>query len=500
MKDVQLINLLKSLSEEELEEFGSFLDSPFYNSSKTIKQLFVILKKFYPFFTSPDYDKKRVFEELFPEKAYNNFLINEYYHLLSNFVIEFLRQIVIKKNELRNDIELLNEYRLRGLKNNFDKLAKKIGGKLKQEKFDHKLLNAVSDFEAAKINARITFDTHKINKQVKEIDEEYETYLTSLINVTVSEYLSLNLSFQNSIYSYNLRSENVFNRLQKDKIISKLYDYVKENNPYDYVMQLNFGLTDLLNKPEDKSKYYFSKKLIFDNIEKFNNNELEHFFNFLKTYCINMAYFPASRKEFSAEYVDLEFFTLKKKLFINQKTNYLSNLSFRNLLIMVVNLKEADKINELIEYSVYLQPEYRLDFKNFSIAYHYYVASSYSEAQKQIKKIITEDKQLELDVNFLKIKIYFEIKDYVKGIEKINGVRRLINYNEHISLDRKKKYRLFLNYLEKLFRKFEKNDEAGITILFKEIIKQGNIVFAEWFEEKYEDFLNSKKSKNSITA
>jgi hypothetical protein len=500
MKDVQLINLLKSLSEAEFEEFERFLDSPFYNSSETIKQLFVILKKFYPFFTSPDYDKKKVFAELFPEKAYNNLLINEYYHLLSNLVVEFIKQSVIKRNELNNNIELLNEYRMRGLKSNFNKLVKKIEEKLKNDKFDNTTLSAVSNFEAAKINARMTFDAHKINKQIEEISKEYQTYLTALINVTVSEYLSLNFNFQNVVHSYNLKSENLFNKLENDKIFYKLYEYVKEQNPYDYLFQINLDLADLLKNPQEKSKYYSSKKLIFENKEKYNKSELLHYLIFLTTYCINMAYSPLTRKEFSNEYVELEFFVLREKLFMNQKTNYLSNLSFRNLLIMIVNLKETEKINELIEYSIYLRPEHRLDFKNFAKSNYYCLTHSYSEAQKYVKKIIPEDKQLELDVNFLNLKILFEVKDYLKGIETINRVRRLVNYNSHLSLDRKKKYRVFLNYLEKLFKKFEKNDEAGITILFNEIIKHHNIVFAEWFEEKYKDFFNSKKNNNSMTA
>lgn len=500
MKDSQLINLMRSLSEKEIQEFGQFLESPFYNNSATIKELFVILKKYYPLFTSPEYSKEKIYSELHPGKKYNNLLINEYFHLLSNLIIEFIKQIVLKKNELKYSIDLLNEFRMRGLTTNFEKLAGKIEKKLTHDKFDNSTLQMNLDLQAAKINMRSVLHSNNRIKHIESIMAEYENYLMHMINVIVSEYLSTRLNFLNDYYSYNLKDNSLFSRLENDKIIYRLYEFIKDSNPFEFNIQLIIALSELLLNPEDKSRYYKNKKLILDNKDKFKHNELDHYFNYLKSYCISKAYEPETRREFLREYIELELLILTDKIFINDRSNYLSNLSYRNLLIMLSNLKESEKILTLIDYSIYLKPDNRTDYKNLAKAYYFYCTSSFEESKKFLRKIITNEKQLELDVNFLSLKIFYELKDYVAGIDKINSFRRLINYDINLSKDRKQKYRVFLNYLEKIFKRIENDDEAGLRIIFKEILTQKNIVFAEWFEEKYEEYFNFKRRNKSMIA
>jgi len=167
---------------------------------------------------------------------------------------------------------------------------------------------------------------------------------------------------------------------------------------------------------------------------------------------------------------------------------------------MLTNLKDSERILALIDYSIYLKPDNRTDYKNLAKAYYYYSTSSYDESIKFLKKIITNEKQLELDSNFLYLKIFYELKDVTSGIDKISSFRRLINYDLDLSRDRKQKYRIFLNYLEKIFRRIEKDDEAGLKIIFEEISSQKNIVFAEWFEEKFEELFPKQRMNKKINA
>ncbi len=500
MKDSQLINLMRSLTEKEIEEFKHFLNSPFYNNSATVKELFVILTKYYPLFTSPEYSKEKIFADLLPGKKYNNLLLNEYFHLLSNQIIEYLKQIVQKKNELKYSIDLLNEFRMRGLKSHFEKLAGKIEKSLSTEKFDHTTLHLNLDLHAAKLNLMSVFQSNNRIKHINAIMDDYEKYLMYMINVIVSEYLSTRLNFLNDSYNFNFTDDNLFSKLENDKIIYKLYEYIKEKNPFGFVINLNLALAEILISPEDTDKYYINKKLILESKDKFKHNELEHYFVYLKSYCIGKAYSPNTRKEFLEEYIKLDFIVLHDKIFINDKSNFLSNLSFRNLLIMLTNLKDSERILALIDYSIYLKPDNRTDYKNLAKAYYYYSTSSYDESIKFLKKIITNEKQLELDSNFLYLKIFYELKDVASGIDKISSFRRLINYDLNLSQDRKQKYRIFLNYLEKIFRRIEKDDEAGLKIIFEEISSQKNIVFAEWFEEKFEELFPKQRMNKKINA
>ncbi|MBN8568418.1 MAG: hypothetical protein J0M18_02205 [Ignavibacteria bacterium] len=500
MKDSQLIALLKSLTESEFKEVENLLHSPYYNTSPIVTRLFYILKKSYPLFTSEEYTKEKIFIELFPGKKYNNLLLNEYYHLLSKVIIEHIKLTVLKKNELLIEIEMLNEFRLRGLLNNFNKLEDKIEAKLKNSKYDYSVLNLTYNFHRARINKRTTFESQKRNKQIEEVIKEYNDYLIYLINILVSEYISLSLNYINDEFTLNFKKETIFQKLERNNVIAKLYNYIENVNPFDFNIKINLALIELLKNPTETSNFFVNKKLVMNNADKFSKIELEYYLDFLKAYCIEKSYSPESRKIFLTEYIEMEFYVLQNQLFINSETNYLKSTSFRNLLIMLANLKDNQKLLNLIEYSKFLRPEVRNDFRYFAIAHYHYLLQSFQEALKHLNKIFTQDKQLELDSSFLIIKIYFELKDFLKGIDKINSVRRIINYNKFINFDRKKRYRLFLNYLEKLFRKLEKNDLISAKFLFEEIQSQKNIIFAEWFEEKYVELFPKHRMYKKINA
>ncbi len=493
MKDPQLIELIKTLSEKEIEDLRKFLVQPAYNSSPTVSKLFSILIKFYPVFSLSEYSKEKVFSVLIPGEKYNNLLLNEYYHLLSNLIIKFIKKSVLDKNEIHINIKLLNEYSKRGLKKQFDKLFIKIESKLKEEKFDHNILNLFFALQEARINSRNAFGTE--NKTMKEIKDEYNLYLTYLINIVVSEYLTLQLINSNESHTYNIGEDDLYKRIQEDKIIPKLYGYIKDVNPFDFNIQLHFSMMDMLSRQEDTSKYYQNKNLLMENFDKFTNIKLDNQINYLKSYCLKKVYSPDTRKEFLKEYIEMEFLILNGKLFANEETNYLKNISFRNLLMMLSELKETERIGELISFANYLRPETRNDYKFLANAYYSFHSENYSEAEIFLNKIITGDKLLSLDVNFLRLKIYFEENNSLKGIDKINSVRRMINYDSDIHKDRKNKYRVFLNYLEKMFKRSEKNDETGVYLILKEIMGKENIIFYEWFEEIFEKMKDGKKIK-----
>ncbi|CAN5490391.1 hypothetical protein BH10BAC5_BH10BAC5_17820 [soil metagenome] len=494
--DSNLINLLKSLSETEIKNCKKFLRSPYYNSRPAVSKLFSILIKYYPLFTSPEYSKEKIFSQLHPGKKFNNLLINEYYHLLSDLIIKFLRQSLLKKNELKNDIDLLNEFSSRGLIKNYEKLFKKVEQKIKNDRFDHSILHRTYDLNTAKINARNISGLYR--KNIDEIDKDYQLQLTYMINILVTEYLDIQLTYTSKSNSFNFESENLFQKIENDKTILKLYNYIKELNPFDFNIQLHIAMTKMLGNLEDEKKYLNNKELLLKNKNKLKKNELESYLNYLKAYCIRKTRSPISRNKFTNEYIGLEFFILKEKIFINDNASYLNTISFRNLLMMLVNKKDVKMLTELIEYSKFLKPEIRNCYRYLALAFNSYISEQFSEANKYLNKIITSDRQLKLDIDFLLLKIYFELKDFLNGNVKINTVRRNINNNNDINIIRKNRYRGFLNYLEKIFRLFEKKDQTSLSILFKKILTDDNVIFYEWFEEISKVYVKNTKSMKAV--
>jgi hypothetical protein len=492
MKAPKVIELLKSLDTKELERFELFVTSPFLGNKPQVIKLFTILKKYYPDFSLPQYSKQIVFNELCPGKVFSSSLLNGYCCLLSNSVIKFIEFTANEKNTLRSKIDLLNEYRIRGLNFDFKKLARTIERQLHNDKFDISIFHSLFYYQITLLNFK-TENVHKNKTQnVISLFDDYNKFLLYLTNIYVSEFLSAKINFYNNNDSYSFDKKSLYSQLESKKILMNLLQIVIEQNPFAYVHNMSLSFINIMNNPHNVSEYYKHKDLLFQYKQKFKNDELELHLNFLKTYCIERCNEAGRREEFSNEYIGLEFYILREKLFQNQKTKNLQSRSFRNILLFLSNRKDANKIHELLDYVRYLPQEDRNAYKNFGNAYFSYSRGELHDASKYLNRVKTDDKQIQLDVHLLRLKILFDQRNFVKGFEKLHSTRRTLNNNSKINVERKKRYRTFLNYIEKLFKRIEKKDEAGIIILFEEILKTNGLLYSEWFFDKYNEICDAK--------
>src|SRR5690242_4917104 len=92
MKDTKLINLLKTLSPDEMKSFEKFIASPYFNSVKNHTNLFKELKKFYPAYEDKKFTHEYIYSRLFKGRPFNKQVM---WNLVSGFeklACEFLIQ------------------------------------------------------------------------------------------------------------------------------------------------------------------------------------------------------------------------------------------------------------------------------------------------------------------------------------------------------------------------------------------------------------------------
>ena len=68
MEDSKLIQLVKTFSKTEFNDFGKFVKSPFFNESQKLILLYELLKENYPVFNSGLFNNRKIFELLYPEE------------------------------------------------------------------------------------------------------------------------------------------------------------------------------------------------------------------------------------------------------------------------------------------------------------------------------------------------------------------------------------------------------------------------------------------------
>jgi hypothetical protein len=99
MEDSKIIRLLKSLDASEMRLFNKYLRSPFFNYSAAVLSLYEHLRRYYPSFSSPDLERSRVYNKIFPGQAYNDKKFRNLLHEFLNHIEHFMVQQQLRKNE-----------------------------------------------------------------------------------------------------------------------------------------------------------------------------------------------------------------------------------------------------------------------------------------------------------------------------------------------------------------------------------------------------------------
>ena len=125
MLSSSLTDILRSFSKKEIKEFGLFVESPYYNTSEATTKLYYEIIKFYPAFSSRNYDKEYLFSKVYPGGILKEDLLRKLLSNLIKLTNEFLKQESVKKMK-DQELLVLKEYSKRGLTVMFENKAEEI--------------------------------------------------------------------------------------------------------------------------------------------------------------------------------------------------------------------------------------------------------------------------------------------------------------------------------------------------------------------------------------
>lgn len=101
MKNSKTIELLRSLTPEEMKLLGKFIASPFHNSVKNYSELYNILMKYYPDFDKTELTNEFVFKKLYSDKPFKRQtlwnLISGFEKLTEDFLVQLQMNESIEK-------------------------------------------------------------------------------------------------------------------------------------------------------------------------------------------------------------------------------------------------------------------------------------------------------------------------------------------------------------------------------------------------------------------
>ncbi|MBS1493662.1 MAG: hypothetical protein JST55_09130 [Bacteroidetes bacterium] len=488
------IDVIKTFNPDELEAFGQYLDSTYFNRRKKLVELYSIIRIYYPLFTDINFTREKIFSKLYPSEKFSYGKINEGLSSLHRLVLNFLRQISFEKNEIFPDIVFLEELRKRSLKNIFKLQSDKMVTQIDQF-VDLDSNTFLKQYLLEIENANYTMFFGK--KKKKENIEDYVARLTKIVTAITNFYIAelISVSASNFTYSgaYSNNTNSIFSKIHDSELLNNLFNLIKPFNKYDSYLQLLNYFFDAIHDIDNKEKYYNYKKIVFENINKMSVDDIDYHMACLKSYCIVKRKVVKNTEEFSKEYLNLQETILEKKLFVNSKSQFFITGSFFNMLSNYDTLKNKHKIKNLLSYIKFLPPDDRDDMKYMTEAHYHFLNYSFDKVLISLDKIKTNNRTFEERINNLQVRSLYEMRNFVDCLDKIILFKKQYRASKMLSKKRIESEMLFLNSVEKLIKFKENSSNFDAEYLKNRIEKDEFIPSKEWLIEKCYELYDKPK-------
>jgi hypothetical protein len=482
----RFIDLLKSLSPEELKSFREFVRSPFHNKNSNVAKLFELLKPFYPEFNAKTLTKEKLFSKLYPGKKFNDTVMRILLSDLLRLGEEFLIISGSGKDRFGENIILLQELRDRGLE----------GLYLSNYRDTKKMLNGISDmraeffarFELEVVNVEYYLRKDKQQAVSPNIQERIENliYFTLIELVKNVHDMIMNEKTYNAKFDFNLAYEFV-----KSFNFEELIGKIRVNRPKQYpILSAYYKLLMAMIEEDSDKRYDELKNSVEENMRFFGKDELTHFLHDLESCCLNRMKYNTSkyRKDTFEVY----------KLMLDSGTysfgtEEMTAQRFKNIIIAAVNLNEIEWAEKFVkEYAAKVQLEYRESMYNYGNALIQFKKGEFLLSLQSLNKVKNDYIVLKLDIKSWTLKIYFELGYYEQALSYIDSYRHFLSKNKSLSDHFRERHMNYLKFVQEILKIKMEKERVDSGIILKDLKNTVNVVHKEWLNEK----LNDLKIKN----
>jgi hypothetical protein len=428
MLKTNFIDVIKSLSKEEMKKFSDFANSPYHNSSKSVTKLVDQVKKYYPDFDNRNFTKEKIFAKVFSSTAYNDQVMRNLMSDALQVCYDFLSIEGIRKDSTLEMRYILHELRTRNLDALYDKNLKAA---YKTVQKDHSL-----DFlyfeNLYKLEGEVFLNELTHNRQegvypvvVRQGELLTYDYLSKLINHIID--MKVNETYYN-IKDSDTFTKKLFEGLDVESILNKL----KDSSEKDYSVLLIFyyrALLSLKGKEEDYEKF---KLLYLSNTSLFNRSTNYNLMTTMETFCID--HIKLDSAKYRAELHNIHRKSIELNLLKLYEQGTLNLLKFWNIFINSVEINQIDWAEDFAEkHYTELEAETMEGAVNFARAIILYKRKNYDKALEMLNKTKLSQYLFRLSIKTFYLRIYYEKGDYQSAGFALDSYKQFLYKNKTIS-------------------------------------------------------------------
>lgn len=481
MRKSSLLEIMRSFSSKEMAKFEDMVNSPYFNKNKNGINLFNEIKNYAPEFEDQNLEKERVWKKLFPSKEYNYGIMKNLIHELNKLAIKFIELENYNQLKHESSVNVIQQYKSRGLFNLFDKKIRESKDELKKsvadiESFYYKYILELSEIHVLSLR-------HDI-KEVRNYD--FDLYNMNLIRYFYTMFFETNSIFCQISFLYN-------KPLDRNKIDPVVKSY--EESPYrNYISDSHYYAFKIVFDPYCENYYYKLKELFYEHFDKYSARDKYMFAIALLNFCKNNSY--AGNSFFIKERYQYNKIIADKELFFFDNIVFVDRYLFMSIVIAGCTAGEFDWCGQFIKkYEQNLEEKTRDQTVNFAYTHLNFKSKNFVNALSYLSKCSNATGMDKINIKVYEFFLYYELGYHEELMNLVDTSRHFVKHDKLISSEGNMLFSNFVYAVSKLSEyrygnKNKKNDKYEIEKI-KNFISKNKMSNKYWLNEKISE-LESK--------
>ncbi|HMQ70150.1 MAG TPA: hypothetical protein PKA90_08690 [Ignavibacteria bacterium] len=474
MTDTNLIRLLCTFTKPEFRDFGTFVNSAYFNREKVLMNLYSILKKYHPEFKAEKLKKEKVYSKLFSGKKYNDALMRNTISDMLKLAERFLKNIHFEEQKFYGQYLLLKELTNRKqntlFRTNFKLADKFLDSEEPRDEiyYQNKFLLEDEWRRNHVVNSsKILFETDNLDKQSQSLHVYYITEFIKLYAILLNQ----------SKYTFDYKFDfALFEAVREylEKNFSKYSSFPYINVFYNCVKLYLTGEEKYFNELKLQIKRHFRVLTLTDR---------KNIFIVLIKHCDEQI--MKGNLEFSDEkFRILQDFIITKAYL--EGNNFMAHYIYEIVADNAIECRKFEWAEQfLIKYKEDVLEKFRENSFNICMGELLFSKGEFAGSLEVLSHYIPLNVKERIRLNVLLLKIFYNTGNEGSFSSLIRSSKKYIIRNKTVQESSKTQFANFLKFSDKLFKiKYDKKLHHELRMLTVNIQSCNELVSKKWLSEE----------------
>ncbi len=465
MEKSRLLELLRTMSPQELREFRKFLLSPMFNVREDLVQLLDFLTKYLKK-GKPAPEKEKAFLHLFPDEPFDDHRVRMLMSFLYQLACKYLTISDFMADELQSGLRLAGIFRRRKLTAHFTQVWDAVAEKNEKQPFRN-----AAFYEEKHL---ISLEKYRSEYDMKQVDSEHLQALSQQLDWA---FLARKLWQACFLLSH----EAVSNVSYDFGLLEEALAFAERAGATEKpAIGIYFHCYRALTNPTNKAYFQEFKALVLAYDSLFPVGEMRDLYILAINFCIRQ--YNAGNQEYLPDQFDFFKEGLQKGYFLTE--GELSRYTFQNAVTSGLVMRQYDWVQKFIhDYRPKLAEQYRESVFSFNLARLAYERKDFDAALPLLQKAEYKDILLNLAAKTLQLKIFFELNELDLLDAHIEAFKVFLRRKKGLGYHREN-YLGLLNFTHKLLEvnPFDKKEKEGLR---QEIEGAKGVAERDWLLKQF---------------